>query len=174
MMPSGTSRPKNSKIRTQTAWICRRAPKTECSARFSVITMPMPKSAAKTSTRMLSLPASEAKMLVGTTAIRPRSAARVPVPARTGSRAKVTSIRSAELPTKLPIRANIASSTTSKLKIACGTIAAAAVTRMSAINEPSASRPTTRPPVPLVIAERTASGIVVNRNGSTQICSNAM
>ena len=64
-MPIGTSRLNQSKIKAQTAWIWRKASKIEWPDCRSVSTMPMPKIAANTSTRTLSLDDNEANILVG-------------------------------------------------------------------------------------------------------------
>ena len=136
--------------------------------------MAMPKIAANTSTRMLSLPASDAKMLVGITASRPLSGAAGASAARAGSSANSMSIRSADPPTKAPMRASVPSSSVKKWKISVGTKIAANATAAMAMTTPMANSLTTCATVPLIMAERTASGIVVSRNGRTHICSSAM
>ena len=102
-IPIGTSRLNQSKIKTQTAWICRKASKIEWPDSRSVNTMPIPKSTANTSTRTLSFDDNEANILVGMTAKMPTSVAPLISAACRASMANSTSTLSVDRPSNAPM-----------------------------------------------------------------------
>jgi hypothetical protein len=122
---------------------------------------------------MLSLLERAAKMLVGMTDSTPLSGPNWTSPARAGSSANSISTLSAELPTNLPMRATASASIERRWKTNSGISTAASATAATADTTQTTSQRATRPAVPLIMADLSARGIVVNRNGRTHICSSA-